>query len=336
MALVQPPEIAPELVEAVKLIPSSHNQALPPGWRWERASWLLSAGRRYRRKVDDKWVSLAMEFQQDMVRATTMVAVERLQHKFPGLYKAWELANDTNKSSRWSIEAYLCADASIDHISQRTCEHKETILCFTNVFFDVRNKQKHRLYMLNKVIGPSVHHGLTDRQYDVLWKLFGLLKGPMFLDRYIYGEESPTQMTSYDQGGPLSRELMRTMADNKALATMRVIQANVYNQEVILNTYNKLLEIEKSSGGTTGGGSSDGVHSLLMNNINKMICNFNFAIDGNNQPTEIRHWDENGIELRTDELIARSLGQPVPEKPIPVLAFPAEAATPLRKLNEGE
>lgn len=304
----------------LRLLPSQHHQMLPPAWRWERASWLRGENRPVSKTKEDPWVVLAARFQKDLANCETYASFERLRNKYPGAFEAWTFFSDPKKSIRWTIEAYLCASATIREIAERTGEHVETVFCYANLFFDVAGKTRHRLYMINQVIGRSVNAGLNERDYDLLWKLFGLLKGPMFLDRFILCENEPARMTSRSQGSAMVDDLFKTTAENKALVAMATISV-AYNQEVIFTTYQKMREFERDSGG------GNETRSLITTNIGKMIGSFGFAVasPGNKDAAT---WKDNGVELRASELVERALGMKPRVKPVMALEhFPEPEKT---------
>lgn len=256
-------------------------------------------GRTPRRK-DDPWLLIIHRFVREFEKCSTRASYERLAAKYPGIYHAYHYFSSLDQKNKWTIEAYLCADASMVHIAERMGCHIETVFAYTKMFFDILGKQRHRMYMMNQVLGKSIHAGLTDRDYDLLWKLFGMLKGPLFLDRFINHEGSPSQMTSYDQGSAVTDDLFKTTTENHALVAMRTIECK-YNQEVIFSTYQKLKEMEKISGGAES-------RSLIVTNINKMISTFGFAVAADDAKDDPVTHLENGVEMRTSEIINQALG----------------------------
>jgi len=60
------------------------------------------------------------------------------------------------------------------------------ISLYERIFFNVNEKLKNRDYIMTCVIGPSVHSGLSDRDFDLLWKLFGYLYGPVVLNAFVH------------------------------------------------------------------------------------------------------------------------------------------------------
>jgi hypothetical protein len=195
--------------QAVRLTPSKYNTAVPADWRWERARLLRENKMRASKRKEDPWVMMALRFQRELANADSRVAFERLEHKYPTIYWSWYWHSDMNAHNRWTIEAYLCSGLAMVEIADRHNLPVDLINCYAHLFFDVVGKTRHIEYMLNSVLGRNIHHGLLDKDVDLLWKLYGLLKGPLLLAKTI----------------PIS-----------------------YNQEVIFALHTKLSEIEKADG----------------------------------------------------------------------------------------
>jgi hypothetical protein len=289
-------------VEAVRLIPSEYNTTPPVNWRWERARWLRENGKYVRKGREDPWVVMAGKFQRELQKSQGTAALERLAHKLPGLYWAWVWYDKAEKHTRWTVEAYLCAGASVAQIAARTKLHPEVLGCYAMLFFDVFGKTQHKLYMINEVIGRSVHHGLAEREYDLLWKLYGLLKGPLFLDTIILQDTQPGEVTSYVQSGAVSDALMRDFTRAKALTAMRTIPV-AYNQEIIFNTYAKMREIEENAD------NPKQAQTLIMNGLNTLITSVEF-VPGRPEPVDQVQQDRyhGSAELRANEMLQIAMG----------------------------
>jgi hypothetical protein len=303
----------------VDLVPSEYRTSLPPNWRWQYAAVLRDSGRRPH-PTDDDWIRLATRFlEAKQVCPATRSGVEYLRRRFPGLHEAWRIysvVKNDRLDQRWALEAYLCSGADLDAIAERIREHRDTVTMYAHLFFDVLGKQHLRTYMLNDVIGRSIHYGLTDREYDLLWKLLGFLKGPMFLDCFLLHDGEPMTMTSYAQMSAVRRGLYKDAIEDRAVVAARTGQID-YNREAIFVAYNDLCKLEQAA----GPGESQ---SLIHNNIRQMISSFGFAVaDDPGAPAE---YTKNGVEYRASYLIERAIGHDV-EAPAD-LAFPPERAGP--------
>lgn len=312
-------------VDAIRLIPTPHNRNLPPNWRWERARWLRDQGKRCG-GGEDPWVRLAVRFQRELDRATTAAAAERLERRYPAVWWAWYWYQSAENRTRWMTEAYLVADASPDSVGERCGLSPETVAVYATLFFDVRGRRRNWGYMLNSVFHKSVHAGLSERDYDLLWKLVGLVGGPFALDAFILPAPLTT-VTSADTGGAFAHDLYRGTIRNKALVAGLTMPV-AYNQEVILVAYNKLREMERAGEG--GGGAA----GLILNNIDSMVRQLSFVTGRPARSAgdpRLRRYDDCAVELRAAEQVRLSMGDVAPPALITDKAFPEARDEPTRQ-----
>lgn len=299
-------------IHAPRLVPSEFNTAMPPAWRWERARWLRANKKRPRRGVDDEWVSLACQFLDEVAKASTGAACLRLACKYPALYWAWYWYDQPEKQTRWTLEAYLCAGESVPAAAGRVSQHPLTVGFYTKLFFDVVGRTGDIAYMLNEVLGRSIHDGVTARQYDLLWKYFGLLKGPAFLTSIIHDDCHPGQPVSPNQVAAARAELFKDQATTKALVAMKTLPV-AYNQELVFNAYCKLAEIEKKAD------TAAQAQTMVSQALHEMFTSASFhhgrppaRVDS----SQLRHYDERGIEPRSRDLVKLALGEAIEAREI--------------------
>lgn len=163
-------------------VPSKHDPFRPVNWRWERARWLREHGKYLKRAMDDEFTDVAKKFQSEEDRVRNPVDSFRLEAKYPGVFNAKELYEREERDARWTIEARLLAGESYDRIATRHMTSPEVIFWYEKLFFNVLPCLNAPDYIVNVVIGSAVHHGLTDREYDLLWKLFGYFAKGFVLD----------------------------------------------------------------------------------------------------------------------------------------------------------
>ena len=251
---------------------------------------------------------MAYKFRRDLNKASNLAAQERLASKYPGLYWAWywRSQDDENAKTRWTIEAYLCSGATFAQIAKRTGEHPAAVGCYANIFFDVVGKTKHWMWVLNEVIGESVHRGISDRQPDLLWKLYGLLCGPLFLDMLIRQDGVPVQVTSYAQGSSVNDGLIRSSLQTKALYAARSIPT--YESEIIFAAYQKMKEIEASAD------NPQKAHGTILDSIHVLTQKVGFVFGHKAvESLDIKHYDTDGVEFRANDLVATAFGEKPPK-----------------------
>lgn len=297
-----------------KLIPSKYNALLPPNWRWERAS-LLRTGTAVRVRKEDKWVKLIRQFQIRIMKAKTPAEHERIEIKYPGLYNAWLIWINSQPDTKFTIEAYLCSGASISDIAQRCRVALETIVCYSHMFYDVVDRLENSAYMVNVAFRKSIHSGLAERDYDLLWKLIGYLGGCKSLDVWLRFDERSNIATEREAKAKIE-SLFRSVTNAKALTAMMTIPV-AYNQEVIFSTYAKLKDIEQKTEGPNS-------YDAIANSLNALVEGIGFNL-GKPKPGKEKQvfekFDRAGIELRASEQLDLVMNKKKPESVI-VVPFP--------------
>lgn len=298
------PRPCPELRLATEI---PLNTALPPAWRWERAKMLRAEGRTVRKGREDEWVALAVRFQNRLAAAESKAAQQRLACEMPAVFWAWywhAQEEEYKKNPCWTVEAYLCAAETPEGICNRVDFHPDVVKCYARLFFDVVGKTKHKMYMLNEVLGRSVHRGLSSREYDLLWKLYGLLRGPSALDSLVYGAVGDARPDGASEVRVNANFDVRDAMAAKAWVAARTMPVE-YNQEIILAHFCKLREIEereKDAGTAT---------NLILNNINAMLQGsggFSFGGRPEHGDPALRAFDDAESELRASEQVTLALG----------------------------
>lgn len=294
----------------------------PPNWRWERARMLREQGKYARKDREDPWVRLAMKFQTRLCALTSISGHERLAKEMPGLYSAWYMASqpeEGGKNNKWAIEAYLCAHETPPEVAARLNVEPEVVVSFTKLFFDVVGKTRHGVYMLNEVIGRSVHRGLSTREYDLLWKLFGMMGGPGILSQVMtYVCDTNVTTDSPQQVLIRSAQIVKEEMAVKTMIAARTLPVE-YNQEIIFNFYAKLQEIEKKA--ADAGETSN----LVLANVNAMMVGCGFQFGGQpdrDSDNQLAAFDQSGAELRAHEQIKLALGEQVETAALKTISFP--------------
>lgn len=311
-------------LDFLRVTPSEHNRNLSPNWRWERARWLLENKKRPRKSQEDPWVLLAYKFQQELDKASGTLDAYRMEQRFGGLFAAWTWYNaeESARSTRWLIEAYLCAGDSFKNIANRVGSSVSGVACYTKMFYDVVGKTKSQGYMLNTAIGGRIHFGLAEREFDVLWKFFGYLRGPLFLEAFINKVSEPGHVNSYNQINEIGHGMLKDGGLMKSLVAIHTIPV-AYNQEIIFAFYNKMVEIEKKA--DTPGQAQN----LIVQNMFAAMNCLQIAVgkpDRGNQSmdaNQLAYYDGQDAELRAHEQVALALGhEPAIKDKLSTLKFP--------------
>jgi hypothetical protein len=110
---------------------------------------------------------------------------ERLEREMPDVAAAVAI-HEGESTTRWAVEARLLAGEPIEDIARKTALTPRAVATFEALFFNVSDKLENRGYLLHIAIGLYT----TPREPDLglVWRLFGLLGGPVVLDALIDGD----------------------------------------------------------------------------------------------------------------------------------------------------
>jgi hypothetical protein len=292
------------------LLAHPDNPNRPPDWRWQYARWLGEHKKHARIDRDDKYVCVIRRFMAAQAKCKSEDEYELLAFKFPGLFWAEQIREMKNRDTRWAIEARLLADEPLEDIALKTRTSVDTIKWYELAFFNVLPYLRCKDYIVLNVLGRSIHAGLYERDYDLLWKLLGYTYGPIFLDYILSTADNPQKVISADMNKAAGDDYIKAGLRRKAIYSAATIPVTC-NQNNILELYNRQVEIERQSGG------SSEAQATMINNIQASITalgtQFKIGADQSVAGPLLKYYDEKGAELRSDEMLAVTFGQEKPE-----------------------
>jgi hypothetical protein len=92
-------------------------------------------------------------------------------------------------TTRWAVEARLLAGESIAAIARKTALTLRAVATFEALFFNVSDKLENRGYLIH--FGVRLYPRPKEPDLGLVWRLFGLLGGPVVLDALIDGDYGP-------------------------------------------------------------------------------------------------------------------------------------------------
>jgi hypothetical protein len=293
-------------------------------WRWQRAA--LAAAGEYplsRRRDNDAWVARAVRFLRDHEACATELDQAELAERHPVLYWAhdlWYTRDDGGNPVRSEVEARLLADDGVDNIARRVATEVDVIEAYERLFFNVRERLVNRGYLMHCVLGPAVHLGFQAGEYDLIWKLFALLGGPLAVDLMIdqsVGHARP------DRAGDL-KYFVADIAQNDlrrvAMLALKTLRINNFNAMEIIDKFLKLVELERAGGGA--GVAAEAVKQ----NVHAMLVSLPFEVGrpaGRMDATPLARYDGLAADLRYEEVMALGAGREIPAHAmLERLAFP--------------
>jgi hypothetical protein len=309
---------------------SARNPRRPVDWRWQRAA--IAATGEYplsRRRDGDTWVARATKFIREHENCETELDLAALSERHPILYWAhdlWYTRDDSGNPVRSEVEARLLADDEPDNIARRVATEVEVIEAYERLFFNVRERLCNRGYLMHCVLGPSIHLGFQASEYDLIWKLFAVLGGPLAVDLMIdqsVGHARPDRASDlkYFVADVAQNDLRRV-----AMLALKTLRINNFNAMEIIDKFLKLVELERAGGAGAGIATE-----AVKQNVHAMLVSLPFTVGRrliHVDAPPLERYDGLPAELRYEEVMAISAGQEIPaQHMLELLAFPAATAT---------
>lgn len=300
---------------------NAKNPMRPPNWRWERALYLRNTGRT-RTNSEDEWIRQAIRFQAAMERNTDPIDQMEVAEAYPDIYYASSLyrrqgAQEAKNPLRYAIEARILADQTDAEIAQAAGVDPSLIFWYEKLFFNVREKLLSHDYILTVAIGPAIYTGMNEREYDLLWKVFGYIYGPKVLEAFIKGTTKQFRPKDDEETEAAIVADIKHSLRRKAMVAARTFAINNFSQSELLNVYSRFLEIEKE-------GESGSAKDFFLTNVGNILARMPWqAAATNMDQSPVGVYDKQGAELRTDELLNAATGiQPPDAAALAELKFP--------------
>lgn len=302
------------------------NPLRAPNWRWLRAVEIDGGGPKPSKTLDGsdgfEWIRRILRLKRrhamSVNNPAALYALARLDKDMFWAHSIW---SDEKAPTRWAIEAYILAGASDEDIAKKVGCDTGVISAYASAFFDVREKLHNVNYIVNVVMGDAVSRGLSERQYDLLWKLFGYQGGVHVLDAII------GKFTNIHK--PRNAEEVSEFFQNSAINSMRhkaavaalTVPINTHTQLPLLEAYVKYVEIERTTENT------EKAQIGIVQNIGAMLTHLPFKVGTklDSEGEKMVPFDNKAAELRSDELMIVAAGGTLEnQKVIEELKFPGE------------
>lgn len=281
------------------------NPLRPVDWKWKRAIEIVEgAGTRPARSKDGiagfKWINRAITFLRAFRRCETDHQREVLAGRYPDIFWAHYIFGQTGHPQKSAIEAHILARETNLGISRRCLLSEASIEAYEQLFFNVRDSLANRSYIINCALGPAVHRHITDRDYDLLWKMYGYFLGPNLVDA-LEGKFTAPLWCSDEQevGAAILDDAIKTMKMKASLASKTVPVAG-HTQLALLDQFTKFIEVERS---TDSVGKSQ---EQILSHISAMMNTLPFTV-GDQPATRM----DTGAELTYEELMRVSVGDAI-------------------------
>lgn len=230
----------------------------PPHWRWERARLVRKFKTRApSRKGDDTWVGQATKLQAALEGAGDEVDVFHALDRAGPLgtaYEVWdgdsakEGSGRSGSGLRAEVEARLLAGQPAEAIAARVGTSAEVLQAYEAVFFNVSDRLESTGWVIHQVIGPAIHRGMTDRDHDVLLRLFAYVTRDERVITSLVTTFDPSGTAVGDELGAFyAGDSARTLERKTALA-MRMLPQNSFTQERMLELVGAVSKARAAAG----------------------------------------------------------------------------------------
>lgn len=302
------------------------NPLRAPNWRWLRAVQVDGGGPKPSQKRDGadgfNWIRRAIRLKRrNALNANRPHAVYELAQLDPDLFWAHSMWANEKAPTRWAVEARILAGESDEEIAKKIGCSPGVIGAYESVFFNVREKLEHREYVVNVVMADAVARGLSERQYDLLWKMFGFQGGSLVLDAMISKFTMIRRPEKSEDVSAFFQESAINSMRHKAAVAALTVPINSHTQLLLLDAYVKYVEIERTTENTTKANTN------IVQNIGAMLTALPFKVGTklDSEGDKMVPFDNSAAELRGDELMIVTAGGKIQNQPaIENLRFPGE------------
>ena len=309
---------------------AADNPFRPATWRWQRATEIqegngLPTTKRRDGLMGYKWITQALNFAREYADCHTDQQRNILAERRYDIFWAHWLWTETGHPQRHSVEAHILAREDDHAIGWKCGVAPSVIEAYEALFFNVREKMHHKQYILHCVIGPAIQNGISEREYDLLWKLYGYFLGPYILDSLESKFSNPTWCgTPEAVGAAILDDAIGTLKLKAALAA-KTISVNQYTQLQLMEQFTKFVEVERNTD------SAGKAQEQILDHISAMMTNLPFNVGGRgdiNPSSDVQQYETSAIELTYEETMRLSVKQPIANPEIlKRLTFPVTQAT---------
>jgi len=310
---------------------SRDNPYRPVDWRWQRALGVIDGsqsrpGRRSDGHQGYSWIKRIVNFKNAWENCSDDNAFRRLANQTPDIFWAHYAWRNEDQQMRWDIEAQILARCTDHEIGFACGVAPEVVKAYENIFFNVRDKLLHKRYVTHCILGPSLQRGLSEREYDVLWKVFAYFYGPHVLEALVTKMINPVWCTTPDTvNSTFQDDAVSTMKFKAAMAA-KTIPVNSGTQVELLNVFTKFVEVERTTD------SIGKAQNQILDHIEAMMVTLPFNVGGRDPHTAERvaespmsKFRTTNVELSFQETMAVGVGHELPNAEVlEALSFPAQ------------
>lgn len=292
-------------------------------WRWLRATGFIDGSERAPSRVADlpagfKWIRAAIRFARERGTVISDSDLSMLKSRRPAIYWAHQIWDNRSHPLRAEIEARILARQDDHAIGFHTNTSPRIIEAYEALFFHVRDLLHRPAYILHTAIGPSLQRGLSEREFELLWKLFGYFYGPYVLNDLVSKCTNPMWCATPDNTGSAWTDNAIGTLKMKAALAVTTVPVNQQTQLALMDIFTKFIEVERTT--DTAGKA----HDQVLDSINAMLHAFPLNVSGLDPTDKAKRlmmdtgpmaaYDASSVEVSYAECLKISTGQRLPNE----------------------
>lgn len=282
---------------------NSDSPKRPPDWRWRKVTAYADGNRRIPRSRSSDILSRLIRFNSDLRACEGANFLEEsLAYSSPDIFQAHKTyCDDTEASYKWELEARLLTDQPYSEIAKRLSISENCIDLYEKAFFNVKDRLRNQGWIIHCVIGRSIHAGLNERDYDLLWKMFGYFCGPLavdlFVNKLLLKEE---KVMDFEQFMSMLEETTSRLGVMTAFKAYAFAPINGFTASNMIQVYQTFLQIKKEAGGTSDA-------ATLMQAVDKLSSSLQWSAGSGTMERPVLSSmdaaDKRASELRSNEAL---------------------------------
>lgn len=281
----------------------------------------------------DSWIRQASLYQAAYAEChDDVTSLMLLRRRWRDLYLAHRIRLETTEYGwlrRSELEARILARDTPEIILDRVQVEPKVADWYEKLFFHVTDRLQSKGWIAHSVMGASYHAGLTERDHDLLWKIFGYCGGPAVLDLVIDKDLTSLQPKRGDDMGSYTSDHAKNTAALRSMLALRTAPLDRNNWNIIVEIHQRFIELKQQAEG-----EGSGARDVFNAHIKEMLESIPWVLGGHPRekggyspvimvdskdpkhlvgklPPTLIEADQRGRELRAEELHEITHGQEI-------------------------
>jgi hypothetical protein len=217
-----------------------------PDWRWRRAEELNSRARVTDRRLDDDAIARARQYIAESSTSGDKHDRLDLECKWGTLHEAYFLHSEKlTIRRRHELEARLLTGESLEHVAKKMMLSLDIVRWYEALFFNVSDRLDNVSWIVNQVMPVTVHTGMGNGDYELIWKMFAYGGGEHVLEAAMLGFMGPRPKHA-DGARGFFRDRARHKMDMTNCVNMYTMQfPNTHTKIAFSELHTKYMDLEQ-------------------------------------------------------------------------------------------